>query len=194
MDRRELYKKLLDVSGTYVEIGTCWGGFADFLMKNTPVTQLICVDPYKHYPGDIYIDSLNMMTQQECDKKFSMVCNRLLGDFPNKVVMFREESVKASLQIQDNSLSFCYIDGNHCYNSVREDILAWLPKIKNGGILAGDDVEPEDSEYVNNNSLIVHQPGAFGLYGVREALKSVKKEFPWFDYTIEGNQFYWKKV
>jgi hypothetical protein len=36
-------------------------------------------------------------------------------------------------------LDFCFIDENHSYKSVREDVLMWLPKIKKGGILAGHD-------------------------------------------------------
>jgi predicted O-methyltransferase YrrM len=41
--------------------------------------------------------------------------------------------------VKDQSIDFIYIDGNHQYSSVKEDILAWLPKIKNGGIISGHD-------------------------------------------------------
>ena len=39
----------------------------------------------------------------------------------------------------DNSLDFVFIDADHKYESVRADILAWMPKVKKGGILAGHD-------------------------------------------------------
>jgi hypothetical protein len=32
-----------------------------------------------------------------------------------------------------------FIDLNHSYESVKEDIALWLPKVKKGGYLAGDD-------------------------------------------------------
>jgi len=51
----------------------------------------------------------------------------------------RMTSVEAAKLYQDNSLDFVLIDANHDYEPVKEDILAWLPKVKPNGILAGDD-------------------------------------------------------
>ena len=42
-------------------------------------------------------------------------------------------------EIADGSLDFVYIDGDHSYDSCKEDINMWLPKIKQGGIIAGHD-------------------------------------------------------
>jgi predicted O-methyltransferase YrrM len=47
----------------------------------------------------------------------------------------------------DESLTLCFIDGSHEYEDVKADLIAWLPKVKKGGILAGHD-------YVNTT-----QPG-----------------------------------
>jgi Methyltransferase domain len=51
----------------------------------------------------------------------------------------RMTSLEAAETYQDESLDFVLIDAGHEYQSVRADILAWLPKIRPGGILAGDD-------------------------------------------------------
>jgi hypothetical protein len=48
-------------------------------------------------------------------------------------------SVEAANLYEDNSLDFVCIDAAHDYESIKSDILAWLPKIKVGGMLAGDD-------------------------------------------------------
>ncbi len=50
-------------------------------------------------------------------------------------------STKASKLYADNSLDFVFIDANHSYKFVKDDINAWYPKVKKGGILAGHDYE-----------------------------------------------------
>lgn len=46
----------------------------------------------------------------------------------------------------DESLSLCFIDGSHEYEDVKADLIAWLPKVKKDGILAGHD-------YVSDNHI-----------------------------------------
>jgi len=51
----------------------------------------------------------------------------------------RMTSLEAAAQYSDNSLDFVLLDASHTYEDVKADIQAWLPKVKSGGILAGDD-------------------------------------------------------
>jgi len=48
-------------------------------------------------------------------------------------------SVEAASLFADQSLDFVFIDAAHDHASVRADISAWLPKVRPGGVLAGDD-------------------------------------------------------
>ena len=53
-------------------------------------------------------------------------------------------SVEASKLYENESLDFVFIDACHEYSCVKEDIIAWYPKIKKGGVLAGHDINAEE--------------------------------------------------
>lgn len=48
-------------------------------------------------------------------------------------------SLDAVKDIADGYLDFVYIDANHQYDSVLEDIHAWYPKVRVGGVISGHD-------------------------------------------------------
>jgi len=197
--RHDLYHNLCkDLSGTYIEIGTCWGGFAKWLLGWTPLTHLYCVDPYRVFDQLEYNDALNVSSQEFLDEKFSSVQEKLLDLGEGRVTMLRTTSSEAAATFKDGSLSFVYIDGNHCYKYAKQDILDWIGKVAPGGILAGDDVEDIDEPHDKNGDLLIVHSGdpsgnSFGYYGVHKALVDVKAEYPWFNYTVTRGQFWWKK-
>lgn len=53
----------------------------------------------------------------------------------------RANSVEASKMFFDESLDLVMLDANHGYEEVLKDIQAWWPKVRPGGILAGDDYD-----------------------------------------------------
>jgi predicted O-methyltransferase YrrM len=58
------------------------------------------------------------------------------------VIPIRCESIKASIKFNEYYFDFIFIDGDHSYESVKNDIQAWYPKLKVNGIMAGDDYDP----------------------------------------------------
>ena len=54
-------------------------------------------------------------------------------------VMIRATSEVAADIFADESLDFVYIDANHAYDFVKQDMTLWYPKVKKGGYLGGHD-------------------------------------------------------
>lgn len=59
----------------------------------------------------------------------------------NIITPVKMTSIEASKLYEDESLFFVYIDGNHTYDFVKDDILHWLPKVKKGGYIGGHDID-----------------------------------------------------
>ena len=56
-------------------------------------------------------------------------------------VLVQCDSVAAAGLHPDMSVDFCFIDADHAEAACTRDILAWLPKMKPGGIIAGHDID-----------------------------------------------------
>ena len=53
------------------------------------------------------------------------------------VNIIKGHSLEVVNRYENETIDFCFIDGSHEYEDVKKDILAYLPKVKKGGILAG---------------------------------------------------------
>ncbi len=51
-------------------------------------------------------------------------------------------SKRASLLYPKEYFHLVYIDADHEYEGVQEDLISWYPKVKPGGIFGGDDFDP----------------------------------------------------
>lgn len=60
-----------------------------------------------------------------------------------RITIRRADSEVAADDFSDGSLDWVYIDGDHTFERVRGDLLAFLPKVKRGGFIAGDDYGSE---------------------------------------------------
>jgi hypothetical protein len=61
--------------------------------------------------------------------------------YENKISLIISDSVTASRLFGDASVDWVHLDARHDCASVKADIQAWLPKIKRGGWLSGDDFD-----------------------------------------------------
>ena len=71
----------------------------------------------------------------------------------DNIEIIKNFSKHASFGFRNKSLDFVYIDGDHNYNAVVEDIEHWQPKIKSGGYIAGHDIIIYDVLYAVQKTL-----------------------------------------
>ena len=68
---------------------------------------------------------------------------------------------------QDDSLDFVYLDGNHDFVNVTQDIHYWLKKVKPGGILSGHDyVKYSVFKHNHVKGVVQAYAKAYGLFPV----------------------------
>ena len=56
--------------------------------------------------------------------------------------VIKNDSLSACIQFPDEYFDIVYIDASHEYEFVKQDIEAWLPKVKTDGWICGDDYHP----------------------------------------------------
>lgn len=125
----ELFSELGFKTG--VEVGIEQGVYSEILCRSNPGLKLYCVDPWKAYRG--YRDHVD---QNKLDRFFVSTEVRLA---PFGCVLVRKFSMDAVKDFENGSLDFVYIDGNHSFQNVVNDICEWSKKVKAGGIISGHD-------------------------------------------------------
>ncbi len=124
-----------------VEVGTDRGQYARDICSRMPFVKLYTIDPY--FP---FIEGDEVKDEQEMEKRYQHAL-KLLEPYPN-CELVRTTSMIAVKSFEDNSLDFVFIDGNHLYEFVKEDIEEWSKKVRKGGIVAGHDyVESKERRY-----------------------------------------------
>ena len=67
--------------------------------------------------------------------------NILECGYGDVITLIIADSLSASRIFSERSLDWVHLDALHDYASVTDDIQAWLPKVKRGGWLSGDDYD-----------------------------------------------------
>jgi SAM-dependent methyltransferase len=137
----QLYKRIVNncQDGAHlVEVGSWKGRSASFMaveiINSNKNIKFDCVDTWK---GSIEHTTYDVITEENLYDVF--LSN--IEPVKNIINPIRMTSIDASKLYEDNSLDFVFIDASHEYEDVKADILAWLPKVKIGGILAGHDYD-----------------------------------------------------
>ena len=146
------------------EIGVYQGDYSEEIfnyfkkkcnLKFYLIDQWIINDNFKDRPTPFVGYS-----SEELELAYKQVKNRFINK--KGVEIMKMDSLSASQKFSDNYFDFVYLDANHDYDFILSDLKAWFPKVKNQGILFGDDynrpygVNKAVAEFAYENKLIVH--------------------------------------
>jgi len=129
-------------NANFVEIGAWKGKSACYMGERLRDTgkniRYTVVDNFKGSPEEIH------------KRDPEIINGTLYHTFLNNISPLKDyiKVIKGNSEIiyglfDDNSIDFLFIDGNHEYEAVKQDISLWLPKVKKGGVISGHDYDLE---------------------------------------------------
>lgn len=124
-----------------IEIGSYQGESTAIFRKNFIDSKIYAVDPWINNYDDRET-SINAYNVLDIESNFDTITKR---SNITKVKMF---SCDFANIIADNSIDFIYVDGDHSYNGVKNDLLCWKNKIKIGGFIGGHDYNEMQADTV----------------------------------------------
>jgi hypothetical protein len=152
------------------EIGVFEGEYSRYLLKFIPKLKLYGIDLWDKYPT--YKD-FEKVTLQEAYKK------ALNNTKKYDCELIKEWSHEAVKRFKDESLDFVFIDGNHAYEYVVQDIALWSKKVRKGGIVYGHDFDDYSTSRRWREMNVIN--------AVEGWVKSYKIN-PWFIFTRNRNK------
>jgi len=120
--RKENFKRI-------AEIGVHRGQTAKNILHSCAnvIEEYWAIDPYVPYE------------QMRCnwDSLYKKVCLYMV-EYPKLRVM-RLTSIEAASLFPEHYFDLVFIDADHSYDAIKEDIYLWKPLVRKGGILSGHD-------------------------------------------------------
>lgn len=137
----EVLSRIVDVPDPIgVEIGVFAGNMSRALLQNDNLF-LYMVDAWEG-DGASYTEGAvdwNATLSQDAQDSYMHDAERRTNFASSRRRIIKARSAAAAAAFDDGSLDFVFIDADHTYTGCKTDIDAWLPKLKNGGLLCGHD-------------------------------------------------------
>ena len=140
-DKRSHILLQLNKSSTIVEVGVWKGEFSSKIYSYALPKELILVDPWIFDPNirgcAPQVNGTEPLNQKFFDDAKLITYKKFKG--VEKIQIIDEDSLNASKMYDDNYFDYVYIDGEHTYKAVYNDLTYWYPKLKKNGKIFGDD-------------------------------------------------------
>ena len=129
------------------EIGSWKGGSTEVIGQIVKQCGglLYCVDHWCGSPGTGLLEEAQREDMFQLFRENIRQCG--LEDTVKSLVM---TSYEAAIIMAAQLFDVVFIDADHRYSQIGADIIAWLPKVRDGGLLAGHDCEAHFSNLPND--------------------------------------------
>ena len=118
------------------EVGIGYGFHARQILDNTNVEKLYLIDPMKYYEDAFTSDVIDFGGFEKLTKNIKTH----LKKYDDRYTWFRQPSTTITIeQIPNENLDAVFIDADHSYEAVKNDLKFWWKKVRKGGWLLGDD-------------------------------------------------------
>lgn len=141
---RDFLLQCLPRNSIGLEIGVNNGDFSERILEIVSPKKLHLIDPWKFFDDDSF-DSTpygknNILNQIEMDKKFENVKKRFSKEiYKKQIVIHRDFSKEIMPKFENDYFDWVYIDGNHLYDFVKQDLHFCYEKTKDNSMITGDD-------------------------------------------------------
>jgi hypothetical protein len=117
------------------------GDFSAKILHVANPRELHLIDPWRFDDSrpSAWYGGAAAQGQKDMDEIAASVRRRFEGD--SRVVIHRAASAECAHLFRDGFFAWVYIDGDHTYHGALDDLEAYAPKVKPGGILAGEDYD-----------------------------------------------------
>lgn len=132
---------MLPKAAVGAEIGVWKGDFSAQILEIAEPRTLHLIDPWiANDTPDHQKAWYSAASGTDMDAVYQSVQDRFdVQQKTGKVVLHRALSTDAMASLDDESLDFVYVDGDHAYAAVRQDLFLAVRKIKRGGLICVDD-------------------------------------------------------
>lgn len=114
----------------FVEVGAYKGRSTCYLAERLAETGLdVAFDVVDTFAGDDDVGHGELWPEFAANLERAGLLSRLSAH--------RRPSVEAARDFSDQSLDFVFLDAGHTFEATRDDLAAWWPKLKPGGLVAG---------------------------------------------------------
>lgn len=135
-------EQVLPKNGIGAELGVCKGHFSPILLEHTSATELHLVDSWyfltAHWPwargNQSTVDALTGVLQ---------TFKKELED--GRVLVHVGDDLQLLTRFPDQYFDWVYLDTSHAYEHTKHELQILVGKVKDNGVIAGDDWQPEPS-------------------------------------------------